>query len=255
LYCRSENVRGDDHDVIRVARQSMNRANASRVISKQECMVELTSLPLVISSEDIENVNISGAMRITTSNSNANDKTLISKYQKRDDTLEHCTLCEFFHKQNVNNNNNKSVIPHFVGMSSAPTYPVTSAYARATLIIHMPWRKPIYHMMTDNECISTFEHLMHNNTFPRSVKLAYQKEKSRYFENTKYLEPVQKQECYDNDDHEIPKEEMELIRLMTSISTNVQKSLNIVGVEYERGLTYDWSKRISEVCNYDHRHV
>ena len=229
----------------------MNRANASRVISKQECMVELTSLPLVISSEDIENVNISGAMRITTTNSNAKEKTLISRYQKREDALEHFTLCEFFHNHCINNNNKRTVIPHFVGMSSSPTYPVTSSYARATLIIHMPWRDPIFHAMADSECINTFERLMHNDNFPRSVKLAYQKEKSRYLENTTYLEPVQKEECYDNDDHEVPKEEMELIRLMTSISTNVQKTLNIGGLEYDRGLTYDWSDRVSEVCVYN----
>lgn len=228
----------------------MNRANASRVISKQECMVELTSLPLVISSEDVENVNISGAMRITTTTTNAKEKTLISKYQKREDVLEQLSLCEFFHKHNINNNNKRTVIPHFVGMSSSPTYPVTTSYARATLIIHMPWRDPVFHLMTDSECINTFERLMHSDKFPRSVKLAYLKEKSRYLENTTYLEPVQKEECYDNDDHEVPKEEMELIRLMTSISTNVQKTLNIGGLEYDRGLTYDWSHRISEVCVY-----
>ena len=62
------------------------------------------------------------------------------------------------------------------------------------------------------------------------------------------LEPIQKLECYDNNEHEIAKEELELIRLMTSISTNVQKTLNIRGLEYDRGLTYDWSQRISQVC-------
>jgi hypothetical protein len=226
----------------------MNRANASRIISKQECMVELSNLPLVISSEDIENVNISGAMRITTTNKCIREKTLISKYQKRDNTIEHISLCEFFHKEQANKNNTRTIIPHFVGMSSSPTYPVTIAYARATLIIHMPWREPIFHMMSDTECINTFEYFMNSDTMPRSVKLAYNKERCRYYENTTYLEPIQKLECYDNNEHEIAKEELELIRLMTSISTNVQKTLNIRGLEYDRGLTYDWSQRISQVC-------
>ena len=226
----------------------MNRANASRIISKQECMVELSNLPLVISSEDIENVNISGAMRITTTNKCIREKTLISKYQKLDNTIEHISLCEFFHKEQANKNNTRTIIPHFVGMSSSPTYPVTIAYARATLIIHMPWREPIFHMMSDTECINTFEYFMNSDTMPRSVKLAYNKERCRYYENTTYLEPIQKLECYDNNEHEIAKEELELIRLMTSISTNVQKTLNIRGLEYDRGLTYDWSQRISQVC-------
>ena len=211
-------------------------------------MVELSNLPLVISSEDIENVNISGAMRITTTNKCIREKTLISKYQKRDNTIEHISLCEFFHKEQANKNNTRTIIPHFVGMSSSPTYPVTIAYARATLIIHMPWREPIFHMMSDTECINTFEYFMNSDTMPRSVKLAYNKERCRYYENTTYLEPIQKLECYDNNEHEIAKEELELIRLMTSISTNVQKTLNIRGLEYDRGLTYDWSQRISQVC-------
>ena len=62
---RSDNGRGDVNDVIKVARQSLNRSNASRIISKQECMVELTNLPLTICSEQIENINISGAMKIS----------------------------------------------------------------------------------------------------------------------------------------------------------------------------------------------
>jgi hypothetical protein len=228
----------------------MNRANASRIISKQECMVELGNLPLVISSEDIENVNISGAMRITTSNRNTQEKSLISKYQRRDKMLDHMSLCEFFHREQANKNNTRTIIPHFVGMSSSPTYPVTIAYARATLIIHMPWREPIFHTMPDTECINTFEQLVHSDSFPRSVKLAYNKERCRYYENTTYLEPIQRLECYDHDEHQIAKEELELIRLMTSISTNVQKTLNIRGLEYDRGLTYDWSQRISQVCLY-----
>ena len=89
--------------MIRVARQCLNRANASRIISKQESMVELTNLPLVISSEDIENVNISGAMKITTKYYNDKTSTLISRYQKRDSTLEKYSLCEFFHKEHNKN--------------------------------------------------------------------------------------------------------------------------------------------------------
>jgi hypothetical protein len=234
--------------VIRVARQCLNRANASRIISKQESMVELTNLPLVISSEDIENVNISGAMKITTKYYNDKTSTLISRYQKRDSTLEKYSLCEFFHKEhNKNIKNAKNVVPHFVGMSSTPTYPVTASYARATLIIHKPWREPMFHMLTDNECIDIFEKCLFENYFPRSVKLAYQKEKRRFLENKTNLEPLQQKECYDNDEHAMSQEETELVELMTSITSNLKQSVSIRGLDYDRGLTYDWSQRLPQV--------
>ena len=56
---------GTSSDVVRVTRQILNRAVSHRTIPKQECMVELAGLPLVLCTEVIETVNLSGSYKIT----------------------------------------------------------------------------------------------------------------------------------------------------------------------------------------------
>jgi len=249
---RSENVRGDINDVIKVARQSLNRCNASRVISKQECMVELTSLPLVICSETIENINISGAMKVNDRNCKLDQfSTIIKQYQNRPGEQENLSLCEYIHQHKKDKQNTVSIIPHFIGMTSVPVYPPTVAYARATLIIHLPWRKAEYHIMKDSECITQFYLSIEAKKFPTSVILAYSKAKQQQQKGRQYLEPVHKQEQYEETDEGISKQEEDLIRAMKSITSNMSKSITLNGYDYNRGLHYDWSKRINNVSqNY-----
>jgi len=244
---RTENVRGDTYDVIKVARQLLNRSNSSRIISKQECMVELTSLPLVICSEEIENVSITGALRITKCPHKNSESSLLLRYQNRREDYEGTSLCEFFHEETKSKTPNKTIIPHFVGMSSTPSYPVTSAYARAMLIIHIPWRQPTFHMLNDSECINRFEECIKLKIFPRNVTLSYNKERNRYKENRLHNEPIQQREIYDIDNLEMTQEETEIVHLMTSIATNLKSTACFKDLQYSKGLTYDWSKRISEV--------
>ena len=245
---RSENVRGDINDVIKVARQSLNRCNASRVISKQECMVELTGLPLVICSETIENINISGVMKLNNRKSEFGQfSSIIKDYQSRSVELESCSLCEYIHQHYRAKHKEKSIIPHFIGMTSVTVYPPTVSYARATLIIHSPWRKADYHIMKDSDCITNFYLSIEAKRFPTSVILAYNKAKQQMTEGRQYLEPVQTQEQYEVNDEKISKEEEELIRAMTSITSNMSKHITLNGYEYNRGLNYNWSKRINNV--------
>ncbi len=227
----------------------MNRANASSIISKQECMVELTGLPLVLCSETIENVNISGAMRIKTGNHDNMASTILLKYQDRPEVWENLSFCEYFHVINNRDEHEKIVIPHFIGMSSTPTYPVTTSYARATLIIHKPWRHAYFHKLSDADCIQEFSKSIKNKTFPASVIMTYEKVKLQHSENRAFVEPVQRTETFESDDHGITQEEAELIRLMSSLTANMGKSVNINGTEYNRGADYDWSRRIYNVSS------
>ena len=247
LKTRSDNVRGDINDVIKVARQSLNRSNASRIISKQECMVELTGLPLVLCSEDIENINISGAMKIQNKGINDQSRTMIKQYQNRPDDMEQLSFCEFVHYENKAKNKTRTIIPHFIGMTSTPTYPPTISYARATLIIHSPWRSAIFHKLSDSECLKHFESNIRNSIFPRSVILTYHKVKSQYLEHRIYNEPTQSYEPNENSEDPITNEEQQLIRVMTSFSTTTNSTVNINGTEYNRGISYDWSKPIKYV--------
>ena len=53
----AEEVSGNIDDVITLARKLLNRAVVSRLVPKQECMVELDKLPLILCSETIESIN------------------------------------------------------------------------------------------------------------------------------------------------------------------------------------------------------
>jgi len=241
LNLRSENVRGDINDVIRVARQGLNRSNASRIISKQECMVELTGLPLVLCSEDIENINISGAMKCPRQNNSNPDRSILHRYQNRPNDKETITFCEFIHQENKDKQRTKTIIPHFIGMTSTPTYPITASYARATLIIHTHWRNAEIHKLSDSECLKRFDKCIRTKALPTSVILSYNKVKSQYEEHRMYAEPTQKEEANNEQHEEIGVEELTLLRVMNSFSASASTNVNVNGIEYNRGLTYDWS--------------
>ena len=248
MHHRSENVRGDINDVIKVARQSLNRCNASRVISKQECMVELTSLPLVLCSEQIDKINISGALRIKTSNSYGEyTQSLLQKYQNRHIDYEDITFCQFVHMECKKKYSTKTVIPHFIGMTSSPVYPPTVSYARATLIIHMPWRNASFHTLSDSECIYQFNKGVKDKKFPTSVLISYEKVYQQHTENRKNLEPLQTTEPYETRDEGLSKEDTDMIRAMSSITANMAQNVTLNGNQYDRGVEYDWSKRIYPV--------
>jgi len=238
---RSENVRGDINDVIRVARQGLNRSNASRIISKQECMVELTGLPLVLCSEDIENINISGAMKCQSHNNYNHDRSILRRYQNRHLDKDNLTFCEFIHQENNEKQRTKTIIPHFIGMASTPTYPPTASYARATLIIHTAWRNAEIHKLSDGECLRRFDTSIRTKALPASVMLSYNKIKSQYEEHRMYIEPTQKEEANNEELEEIGTEELTLIRVMRSFPTSASTNVNINGIVYNRGLTYNWS--------------
>ena len=67
-------------------------------------------------------------------------ETSITKYKNRDIHLG-LSLQQYFNLLKNNNSNKKEIVPHYVGGSRQPTYPVTKQYARAELIRHLPWNK------------------------------------------------------------------------------------------------------------------
>ena len=65
LSVSAEVTTGSQQDVVKVARQILNRGSAHRTVSKQECVVELTELPLVLCSETTETINLSGGHKLS----------------------------------------------------------------------------------------------------------------------------------------------------------------------------------------------
>jgi hypothetical protein len=93
LSCETET--GDENDIIKTVQKCLNKTVSSRTITKQEAVYQLEKLPLVICSETIDTVSLSGAVRIS-NNKNSTYKTFLSKYNLRTTHLDK-SLHQFFH--------------------------------------------------------------------------------------------------------------------------------------------------------------
>src|SRR5688500_12974370 len=126
LILGSQEVTGTKADLKRIARKLLNKTIKDKVISKQECMCHLAKLDLFLCSESIDTVSISGEYNLCTANEARS--TFLTQYAKRYTTqFENMSLHQYFYyKKNTLSSryNGKCIIPHYVGASSVPTFPV-----------------------------------------------------------------------------------------------------------------------------------
>jgi hypothetical protein len=214
----------------------MNKTSAQRVISKQEAVVLLGNLDMFTCSETIESVSISNSKVLRTSEERSVDKTFIRAYESRDKVYEQCSLYQFFHLKKAKSQTTKQVIPHFVGVSGTPKFPVTETYARHVLTVYRPWR--VY--PKDCAWISEFETFINSNTCPASAKMHYERAMCRYYDNMTHYEPKAS-----NIDHSVnpisstDEELMTLVGLKTSSECDEDTRLL---KQLDRGLEFQWDK-------------
>ena len=116
----------------------------------------------------------------------------------------------------------KCFIPHYVGAKSVPTYPPTEGYAKSVLILHVPWRNTFNDQIESRNYIEEFKLFLECPFCPMSVKVGYERAKTRYMQNTQFVEPTGRK---DNIFYE-------------SFSTNVDESVEeIVALASTLGLT------------------
>ena len=97
LFCsfRCGSEIGDERDIVKLVQRCLNRSISQRTISKQEAMCELACLPMVICSDIIETVSLSGYTKLSDGMYNGS-KTLLTKYRNWTDGLQQ-SFHEFFH--------------------------------------------------------------------------------------------------------------------------------------------------------------
>jgi hypothetical protein len=123
---------------VKLVQRCLNRSISQRTISKQEAMCELARLPMVICSDIIETVSLSGYTKLSDGIYNGS-KTLLTKYRNRTDGLQ-LSLHEFFHLvKNKSSRQGREYVPHHVGGSGQPIFPISENYARIELTKHKPW--------------------------------------------------------------------------------------------------------------------
>lgn len=229
---------GSDLDVVKVARQILNRGNAHRTIPKQECMVELADLPLVICTEFTETVNLSGSFKLTSGHQN-----LLSQYRKAAPQDHSLSLHQFVLQKLNEKSKRKRIIPHYVGASGQPKYPPTTEYAMATLIVHKPWAASSPPNLSDSERVEHFEEFVSSVNCPKEVLMEYSRVKERHL-SKRPPEAVASEECYDREiQPDMDAATQEMLSIVTNVCHATDPFLSINDFSFDRGLDYDWSQR------------
>lgn len=226
--------------MFKLSRQLMNRAAANRIISKQETMIQAAGLDLVRCSDIIETVSLTGSYRLM--KGGKAPSTMIGKYAKRDLAGPEgpLSLDQFFRRRKQRTNVSWSIIPHYVGGRSQPTYPVTEGYARSVLIIHRPWHASDKREKENESHIPDFEAFLGSNDCPDTVSIPYERVKNRYLKKTTNKEAVAEPITT----RPVPEDESDVQDLL-DIAATFCEGANSEDTTYnfDRGLDYDWGEK------------
>lgn len=185
LVLKSESIEGGKRDVQRVTKQILNNCAKQRMVSKQEAMVMLGNLELVLCSESISNISISSSKRLRKAESNIDDSSFVTEYEKRSPLFEDKNMYDYWNLTRNYPGCKQYIIPNFVGVNGTPTYPVTESYARHTLIVFKPWRK----YPRQDSWKRDFENYIHSPTVHIAAYLPYKRVFDRFIKRTVYAEP------------------------------------------------------------------
>ena len=195
LSLSMEQVTGDDEDLKRLAKKIMNKASTRRLISKQEACVLLAGLKLTSSSDLFNTISIAQNKRITTKDNKSSGSSFLSIYASR--PVDHLgkNLADYF-KIHREERRLPPAIPHFVGVNSTPTFPVTESYARHTLIVYKPWtvypNKPNWKQ--------EFDQFVNHHSCPKAARMAYDRVMQRHYNGTKFVDPISSKGDHANND-------------------------------------------------------
>jgi len=238
---------GDERDVVKLVQRCLNRSIAQRTISKQEAMCELARLPSVICSEIIETVSLSGYTKLSNGCFNES-RTMLNKYKNRKTNLNQ-SLHQFFHStKNVSKRQKKEYVPHYVGGSGQPIYPITENYARIELTKHKPWCST-HCLPSQEQMIEEFERFLIDPECPTTVKLSFERAKLKYYQKKRGLREViaDTQEESNPISNIVDKDTIETLAISNNIGHMTNEIENIENTGLYTGKNYDWSTRIYNV--------
>ena len=244
---------GTQQELVTLVRQILNRSVGSRIIPKQECMVEVSMINLILCSETIDDISLSGiyALKQKPKKTAAQKKSLLDQYRDFSKQTGTMSLYDFYHERY--NNNGLKKVPHFSGGNSQPTYPVTKEYARMTLIIHKPWVDgyPVTNnIYADDQLIDLFEKFIKDKDCPNCVQLTYQRVYTNYIRKLK--EPTVKQDFSTISDithSNLPQDVVDTVLLCST--HQMPPDLDCLH-NFDTGTSYDWYNNHDKV-SYCHQ--
>lgn len=204
-------------------------------------MVLLGGLDLVLCSESIETVSITGSYRLQDGPSS----TLISQYENRA-AEKNLSLDQFFEKRkNENSTNTKTTIPHYVGGRSNPIYPPTEGYARATLLIHKPWSKGNKPFDPDVDLVDQFMVFIKSPSCPKSVLIPFERMRWRYQEKLGIREAIAS-DIQETKPDGVDNDIIDILQIAASFNAPNEEDM-LSRFNLNRGLHYQWDKPPSQV--------
>jgi hypothetical protein len=214
----------------------MNKAASNRLISKQEAVVLLGQLDLVLCSETIESVSISNSKRLTIESDIA-DTSILQQYINRPDTCEHMCLQDFFcYIKNTLNPSGKTVIPHFVGINGSPCFPINDNYAKQSLIVYRPWRTYPVSKNWQEE----FNYFINLRSTSTSCKLTYHRVMQRWYDKMAGYEPIST--GTDHSENPVPEDIRTLLALTGLSSNDITEFDDAMLKKIDRGLDFEWDR-------------
>jgi len=249
LFQRAEQEHGDDQDVNRVVCQLLNRSVASRTITKQEAMCLLGGLSLVMCSDTIETVSLSGEVKLRVQGEIHSD-TFLSTYCNRRECQEMSLDQYYYHKKQQTNTGDATTkfIAHYVGGASVPRYPVTPGYARSVLLVHKPWSN-LNTIPTDDSYVALFNEFIVSPQCPLSVKVSFERAKLREQDRRRGREETTAEDT----ENSAPTENLhdteldDAIALTSALADTMDIFDYIGGQEMDLGIHYHWSHRWFQV--------
>jgi len=245
VYQRAEQENGDDQDVNRVVCQLLNRSVASRTITKQEAMCQLGGLSLVMCSDTIETVSLSGEVKLRVQGEIHTD-TFLSTYCNRKECPEMSLDQYYYYKKGdkTTGDEKKKFVAHYVGGASVPRYPITPGYARSVLLIHKPWSN-LDRIPTDDDYITLFNEFIVSPQCPLSVKVSFERAKLREQDRIRGRQETVTEEIENSapTEHLQDTELDDAIALTSALADTMDIFDYLGGQEMDLGVCYDWSYR------------
>ena len=185
----------------------MNRSVSNRLVAKQECMVLLGKLDLVKSTEEIVTVSLSKSTRVRASQDNqkggkkSTETKFIKIYEARPLEFKDKSLHQYWCHLNP------LQIPHYVGITGQPKFPVSEEFARSVVITHIPWTE----YPKNKKWIDMFNVYINSPECDKSIYMAYCRVRNRHYRGLTYCDPISK--SVDHSSNELPDYAQELLDL------------------------------------------
>ena len=229
----------DTTELKRVCKQVMNKAASSRLISKAEASVLLGNLSLTTCSDYIETVSLVKSTNVRSNEGIKKIMNLLDQYQVRPENQNHLSLHEFYKIYRESKQGKKPAIPHFIGVSGDPVFPVTESYARHVLIVYKPWQK----YPDQKSWKYDFDIFINGKDCPACARLPYNRVVQRYYDGLQFCDP--KSSKIDHSLNNIDEDD-ELLLQLVGLKGNADISCFSEIAGHEKGANFDWNK-VSEV--------